>query len=630
MANRGILGSLPIVARMLGDKMDVTVTIEGRQAYTNGKVVNIPVLPDKPEAILMARGYVDHEAGGHVKHTEFRIMNEAHQKNVGGLTNAIEDPRIEKKAGEDYPGSKRNLKALCEFIVQEGGFTTEPDMPTIGLVSMYANQKLRVSMLGHDVCADNVAKTALHLKKRLGDRFLQDIDEALNMPLESTRDSLAMALEIKSLIKDAVEEAKSDEPTENVDQGSSDQNESQDGPGDEDGSGQNDNSEPGQGDSSDEGDKNGDSGSSGSGNDDGVASENDKNSGSTGDSQDGPGDSEGADGLNENFSGSSADAEEDQTGNSQNSGHRLILDRETGDEDCDFNGLGELLKNKLEAMSENEIRRRRRDPNDVLLDEGFSMAKEVPFVGNIETTYFRLLRENISKINRESAKSRRVLECVLEAKRRDRERVSQAGRKIRRRSLVRLATGNTRIFARASERAAVNTAVYMLIDASGSMGGISARVCAETAYCLGLSLNRVPHVSLQISSFPHLSKTIGYYAILPHTQFDKPFKLTDLKTYNADGDDTPTAPAMRMAGYSLALRPEQRKIMIVVTDGQPNAGGRNADVRKLDEWLNQNGVEVFGIGIHSDHVLLCHKNAVVIKEIEDLPATLFGLLKKKC
>jgi len=64
---------LALIAKVLGRKYDVTVTIAGQVACTCGKEITIPVVSG-PHAEALAHGYIDHEAA-HVRYTDFPYVS---------------------------------------------------------------------------------------------------------------------------------------------------------------------------------------------------------------------------------------------------------------------------------------------------------------------------------------------------------------------------------------------------------------------------------------------------------------------------------------------------------------------------------------------------------------------------
>lgn len=108
------MASLPMVASVLGDKYGVKVTIGGKDAFTNGKNINIPALPldCNTELLALARGFLDHEAA-HIRHTDFGAVQAAQltllQKH---LWNTLEDRRVENALAALYPGCRQHFNWL--------------------------------------------------------------------------------------------------------------------------------------------------------------------------------------------------------------------------------------------------------------------------------------------------------------------------------------------------------------------------------------------------------------------------------------------------------------------------------------------------------------------------------------
>ena len=103
-----IQGALPLVARAVGRRLDVTVEIGGSDAYTDGTHIQLPALPldmSCENMATLAFGYLEHEAA-HVRYTDmdnFKPDNGLHQM----FTNIFEDVRIEKALGKSTRDSPR-------------------------------------------------------------------------------------------------------------------------------------------------------------------------------------------------------------------------------------------------------------------------------------------------------------------------------------------------------------------------------------------------------------------------------------------------------------------------------------------------------------------------------------------
>jgi len=105
---------------------NVRVTFSGNGAYTDGKTINLPTLTFNVEMdhdmVLAWRGYVDHEAG-HIRHSDMPLIMDFYKRCVSNklellkdLHNCIEDIWEENRVMRDYPGSRKNLRGLDEFV----------------------------------------------------------------------------------------------------------------------------------------------------------------------------------------------------------------------------------------------------------------------------------------------------------------------------------------------------------------------------------------------------------------------------------------------------------------------------------------------------------------------------------
>lgn len=107
------------LARTLTDQFGVTVFCKGDQAYTDGRRIVLPSLPEPMDPPLerMVVGFLDHEMA-HVAFTEFKEVRRFARKHRGfkDLLNAVEDALIEKRAMQRWPGVRANLDALFHQV----------------------------------------------------------------------------------------------------------------------------------------------------------------------------------------------------------------------------------------------------------------------------------------------------------------------------------------------------------------------------------------------------------------------------------------------------------------------------------------------------------------------------------
>lgn len=112
--------------RTFGRKFGINVVFSGESAGTNGNTIVLPSLPSgktlTKEQVAVARGYVDHESG-HIRHTEIGVMDDlieeckkSGNKMLPKILNAVEDMRMESKVIDEYPGAVRNLDAVGHAV----------------------------------------------------------------------------------------------------------------------------------------------------------------------------------------------------------------------------------------------------------------------------------------------------------------------------------------------------------------------------------------------------------------------------------------------------------------------------------------------------------------------------------
>nr|WP_011039823.1 hypothetical protein [Proteus vulgaris]BAB93791.1 cobalamine biosynthesis protein [Proteus vulgaris] len=152
----GIYNSLPIVARALGDQLNIDVTVGGSDAYasvSNGKaLINIPYYKNADDLSDALLGFTVHEAA-HIRFTEFDLFQPAlnglagqsvevkdefgslvasgryNKKVLHSLWNIAEDLRIERSMVRIYPGTIRFLQAVRSFVFD--GKYDASDVPAV-------------------------------------------------------------------------------------------------------------------------------------------------------------------------------------------------------------------------------------------------------------------------------------------------------------------------------------------------------------------------------------------------------------------------------------------------------------------------------------------------------------------
>lgn len=109
---------------VFGRKSEVRVVFEGDGARTDHSTIYLPALPlgvevdEKSRKII--RGYSDHEAG-HLRHTDREVI-EANEPllranpKLHQIWNALEDVWLERRVIEEYPGSVENIRETATAV----------------------------------------------------------------------------------------------------------------------------------------------------------------------------------------------------------------------------------------------------------------------------------------------------------------------------------------------------------------------------------------------------------------------------------------------------------------------------------------------------------------------------------
>jgi cobaltochelatase CobT len=251
---------------------------------------------------------------------------------------------------------------------------------------------------------------------------------------------------------------------------------------------------------------------------------------------------------------------------------------------------------------------------------------------------------------------KRKIELMIQATRKiDWDRRKEEGRFDSRR-LVGAYNKEKDVFKVRDDASDLDTAVTLCIDMSGSMEGTRAKVAMQTcgllAECLtkiGVPLEiigfstahsdvRVRHDSLSLEEI--IDQYTRHYDKL-ETYIFKKFsdRMFDAKQYlhhmsgsrgfgfhqNVDGE------SVEIAGKRLLKRPEKRKIMFVLSDGQPACSTRydislRNHLKRVVRDLGRK-IDIVGIGLQSASVKQFYPNHVVLSSAEELPTTALHLLE---
>ncbi|PHM52358.1 cobaltochelatase CobT-related protein [Xenorhabdus hominickii] len=200
-----------------------------------------------------------------------------------------------------------------------------------------------------------------------------------------------------------------------------------------------------------------------------------------------------------------------------------------------------------------------------------------------------------------------------------------------------------RVFARKEENRAVNAAVQIVIDLSGSMGGKRIMLATAAAYALSDALDKIKVPNI-ITGFT----TIGRLKGLMRANRHEPLFLPTLKNWNEKANSSVTRARLGMCiddiplrnnvdGESIlalsrhhAGRTEDKQIMLVLSDGAPAAEGAGFEshlVEVADFILNKAKIDILAVGIQTSAPSSYYKYHTKVDSVDDLPKTVITAIR---
>jgi Mg-chelatase subunit ChlD len=554
--------------------MGIQVVMQGSQAKTDGKTIYLPALPEGDDFLwILARGYIDHEAG-HVRHTDFSVMEGTPIHRT--LTNILEDIRIEQEMGRTYPGCAVNLRNLATHLAREGAFTPDANRPEQLLLGWILTE-CRSRVLRQEALAPIARKAHKDLADLLGPSLVGKIEKILaNVDsLQSTRQAADLAERIIRLLEQEQKAAGQQQQEQQKDRQQGQENQPG-GPGHEQVSSSSTSNEDGKKGRKKDGKRDNPASKS-----DGTGSKPDQNS-------------------NQNIlaaGGSGTDPDQ----------LRKALERILAEKPGGFGDIGAECAEKLNATSQNSNERDRTG-----IYPGEASAQDLPLG----------IPPGLHQVRAETVGLRSRLTRLIQASKLKRTSAGRMGRLVDHRVLHRLPIGDSRVFRRKDEKTAVNTAVLVLLDRSGSMDCGTGRIglAKKTVMALADALGTVPGVSVAAAAFPGPRSQV-----VPLTRFGQSVAKSKVNYGIGASGGTPLDRALGWVRAQMAVRQEPRKIVLVATDGEPgNPSAAKTMIRKLES----EGVELMGLGIldqgTTGYYFRKHRT---ITSLQELPEAVFGMLQ---
>ena len=593
--------AFPIVAAALGNRFGIKVRVGGDQAYTDGKTIQLPAYDGTdPDYQDYAWGLLAHEAA-HIRYSDFSLS-------FGGsvllkrLSGAIEDVRIEYELGKDYPGTRLTLKTVVEKMITKGGFISSQkgDHPANVLYG-YVLKSLRARVLGQTSLSPLVLQSEAVLNttfpKGAVIRLKGLLSEVPNQ-LASERDCLDLAKRILMMIEQEVEQTKRQQQ-EQRDQNQQDHEQNQQ--------------------QSDQDDQNPQSPSDDA--DNTVEELSDEKTDSC--------DAQQPDLTSEPEADLEPDAEPDQQAGQQ-AEPESQSDAANPDDNPALPDLEQMLETLLSAEDADLDQDMFETIKSTLALEPGTVSEQLMPLGLEPILRDHQGLKRLNQVQSESLKIRVALQGLVQSQTLSRVKLSNRGKRIEGNRLHRLSLGDPKVFQRRAIKTAPNTAIHLLVDKSESMDysitdgeghplGTRMTMALEASMALALALEGLPGVNPGVSAFPGNSDS-SVYRLLAQGQRVK--QRAGAFTVSPSGS-TPMTEAIWFAASELLSCQETRKVLMVMTDGQPND---TISTLEILQRCRDSGIETVGIGLGIE-VSHLFPVSIVINDFRELRSQLFELSK---
>ena len=587
-----LVRGLTQASKVMGRDKDVNITFSGDNAYTDGSTINLPAVPsgvmlDVKTARTM-RGYADHEAG-HIRHTDIpngQAWLAKHKDNstLVGLMQQLEDVRIERKIKSDYLGSKVNLDTL-NSIVQDGwlesvGADQMEGQEAIGAI--FGEENNRNGLAKADELLEGVGeKYAAHSKEWVDAvghcRTSRDVQRLAEHIYEQLEQDPNLDQQPEPIPQDAVQGDDGDDEMEAEGQAKKDQEEHE--------------------------------AKEGKGKPEGKPEEGEAEVAVTG-------------------HGSSL----------QDESVKEIIQAETEERERSLDGPAPTvtpLTTEEDTWSSKNNRTNKQHGFQHADQEGLgeyqvAQSKASGSIGVLRSKILRYLK----------AKEMRDWDGGREVGRLDTRR------------LVSAYNGQHNVFKVKTERDEVDTAISILADLSGSMSGERADVTRDCLVALAEALETTSF-SYSINGFCETGLVKGYVSDNSYPEntrvcelqtvsfkawnerlFDNKHVLGSFPSFVGGANNDPES--ILLMADDLMKRPEKRKVLIVLSDGEPSYAVVNQTdynvghtaTKEAVRLTESMGIDTIGIGIQSRAVEHYYSNNFVVNDLNDLTSKAMDTILK--
>lgn len=281
---------------------------------------------------------------------------------------------------------------------------------------------------------------------------------------------------------------------------------------------------------------------------------------------------------------------------------------------------------KLLSASEHELPRVMGKTLSERLTQSFTDNKGNASQVQVATLGYKVFKpfplEEHKKIRQAESALKTRLQSVLQAFQLKQGRVGRRG-EIQAHRLSRVMIGDPRLFICHEEKKAVNTAVHILMDCSGSMRK-RMELVSETCFALAKALSSIKGINIGVTAFPAKAPGVSndLAAVCPIVAHGEPVHS---KFHTEASGCTPMGEAIWWVLQKMVLLKETRKIVLILTDGFPDCRANVTASVKAGQAL---GVEFFGVGIDfSSIAALFPGRSCAVRELSELAPAMFNVMK---
>lgn len=262
-------------------------------------------------------------------------------------------------------------------------------------------------------------------------------------------------------------------------------------------------------------------------------------------------------------------------------------------------------------------------------------------LGNGLKAYHELLEPYFDPANCGLAKQ---LERLIASKNRIQFIPGQKRGKIHNSNLFRLSMDDPRVFRKKEETKAVNASVQIIVDLSGSMYGTKVQMALASSYVIADALDKI-NVPNLICGFTTHGEISTRTSEIRYNRYE-PLMLPIMKNWNEKANTDIVSARLGYCASELPLnnnvdgesilslaqliaeRKEDKKIIIVLSDGQPWGVGSMLEPHLIDvvKYLESCEMDIFSIGILTDEPKKFYKNNVCLDDVKKLGETLIAAI----